>query len=150
MSRAEANCATLGAMSQFDELGGEASLRAIIDRFVDRVFDDLMIGFFFARTSRARIKEKEYEHAAEFLGGPVTYSGRALDVAHARHPIQGGHFQRRLAILRATLDEARVPPSIRDAWLAHQEALRPLVTADPGSECDGTTAFARTAARSGS
>ena len=31
----------------FDERGGEEALRRLIDRFVDKVFDDPMIGFFF-------------------------------------------------------------------------------------------------------
>jgi hypothetical protein len=35
---------------------------------VDRTFDDMMIGFFFARASRERVKEFEYQHAAAFLG----------------------------------------------------------------------------------
>ena len=35
-------------LSLFDSLGGESRLRAIIDTFVDRVFEDRMIGFFFS------------------------------------------------------------------------------------------------------
>jgi truncated hemoglobin YjbI len=31
----------------YDQLGGEAKLRQIIDTFIDRVFEDRMIGFFF-------------------------------------------------------------------------------------------------------
>src|SRR5512145_2145672 len=127
-------------MSPFDELGGEERLRAIIDRFVDRLFDDAMIGFFFARANRARIKQKEYEHAAEHLGASAPYTGRPIDEAHAAHPIRGGHFMRRVQILRQTLEEMSVPPGIRERCIEHTLALRPLVTGDEGGRCDEPTA----------
>lgn len=129
--------------SLFDDLGGEPVLRKIIDRFVDRVFDDVMIGFFFRNARRERIKQKEYEHAAEQLGAPVQYTGRAIDEAHRAHPIMGGQFLRRLTILRETLEEFTVPEHVKQHWLAHTESLRPLVTSDAGSLCDPTAARAR-------
>jgi hemoglobin len=134
------------ATTLFEELGGETALRPIIDRFVDRVFDDVMIGFFFRNARRERIKQKEYEFAAQHLGAPVEYTGRPLDQAHRAHPIMGGQFARRLTILKQTLDEAGVPEHIKAHWLAHTEALRPLVTADAAAECDPERARARAAA----
>lgn len=122
----------------FDELGGEPALRRIIDRFVDRVFDDVMIGFFFRNASRERLKAKEYEFAAQHLGAGVEYTGRALAAAHARHPIMGGQFMRRLQILKETLDEFAVPERVRQHWIDHTESLRPLITADEGGRCDPT------------
>ena len=77
-------------MSYFDEIGGEPALRTIIDAFVEAVFADTMIGFLFARANKARIKRFEYEHAAAFLGGPVTYGGRELGEAHQKHGFFGG------------------------------------------------------------
>ena len=74
----------------FERLGGEPALRAIIDDFVDRVFDDIMIGFFFRNADRRRIKELEYQHAAEHLGGPVRYRGPAA----RRGPCSAPHHGR--------------------------------------------------------
>jgi truncated hemoglobin YjbI len=128
------------AISMFEELGGEPALRAIIDRFVDRVFADVMIGFFFRNARRERIKQKEYEHAAEHLGAGIAYTGRPLDEAHRAHPIMGGQFSRRLIILKETLEEAGVPEHVKRHWLEHTESLRPLITADQGGECDPTRA----------
>jgi hemoglobin len=130
----------------FDDLGGEPALRRIIDRFVDRVFDDVMIGFFFRNARRERIKQKEYEFAAEHLGAPVKYSGRALAEAHRAHPIMGGQFARRLMILKQTLEEAGVPEHVKAHWLAHTEAQRAQVTADGSGQCDAERAQARAAA----
>lgn len=131
-------------MTPFQTIGGEAALRRIIDRFVDRCFDDVMIGFFFRQASRTRIKEFEYQHAAASLGAEIAYEGRPLDRAHARHPIMGGQFARRLQILREVLEEANVPEPIRAAWLAHQESFRAQITADPDSNCNADRAFERT------
>ncbi|RMD98295.1 MAG: group 1 truncated hemoglobin [Deltaproteobacteria bacterium] len=120
--------------THFELLGGEGPLHRIIDTFVDRMFDDIMIGFFFKGVDRDRLKAMEYAFSAAFLGAPVQYRGKPIEAAHARHPIMEGHFDRRLAILRETLIEAEVPEVIREAWLAHTEQLRPLVTRNRGCE----------------
>ena len=54
--------------SLFDEMGGEPALRRLIERFIDRVYGDVMIGYLFRNADRARIKEKEYEHALSSTG----------------------------------------------------------------------------------
>jgi truncated hemoglobin YjbI len=127
----------------FEELGGEPVLRAIVDRFVDGQFDDVMIGFFFRNASRDRVKEKEYEFAARHLGADVHYTGRPIDEAHAGHPIMGGQFMRRLQILQDTLDSFGVPDVVREHWVEHTLRLRPLVTRDAGDRCDPEAARER-------
>ncbi len=130
--------------SLFEQLGGEARLRAIIDRFVDRIFDDVMIGFFFRHTTRERVKAKEYEFAAVHLGADVIYSGRPIRQVHAPHPIMGGQFMRRMKILDEVLLEFEAPQAVRTHWLAHTEALRDQVTRDAGGRCDPAAALERT------
>lgn len=130
----------------FDDLGGEPALRQIIDRFVDRIFADVMIGFFFQNARKERIKQKEYEHAAEHLGAGTAYTGRSLSEAHRAHPIMGGQFNRRLVILKETLEACHVPEHVKQHWLAHTETLRPQITGDTSQECDPGRARARVAA----
>ena len=127
----------------FAQLGGEAALRPIIDKFIDRVFDDVMIGFFFRNVSRAHLKEKEFEFAARHLGADIEYTGRPIAEAHAPHPIMGGQFMRRLKILENTLDEVGVPEHIKQHWLEHTERLRAQVTRDSGGRCDPIDAMAK-------
>lgn len=122
-------------MTLFEELG-EKKLRAIIDAFIDRVFEDRLIGFFFRNANRERLKEMEYQLTARFLGADIEYRGRPLEEVHSKHPIMGGQFARRLQILRETLEGHDVPRHIRDAWIEHAESLRPLITRDAGSDCD--------------
>jgi hemoglobin len=120
----------------FEQLGGEPKLRAIVDTFIDRVFDDRMIGFFFRNADKRRIKNMEYQLAAHFLGAHVEYQGRPLDQVHAKHPIMGGHFDRRRQILKETLELYDVSEPIKAAWLAHTDKLRPLITPEQDSACD--------------
>ena len=122
-------------MTHFEQIG-EFKLRAIIDDFVERTVADTMIGFFFARVDRARLKRMEYEHAARFLGADIPYTGRAIEDAHRRHPILGGHFARRRQILKQTLERHGNPPPLVEAWLAHQDALREQVTRDEITQCN--------------
>ena len=122
-------------MSNFEELGGEPKLRAIVDDFVDRCFDDMMIGFLFQRADRDRIKRFEYEHAAEHLGADVQYGGRPLDVPFrpagdvpaARNACSvsyGGQFHRRTLVncVSAMKNGARLV-SIEVIWPTEQFAV---------------------------
>ena len=127
----------------FDHLGGEIKLRQIIDCFIDRVFADRMIGFFFRNADRARLKEMEYQLAAEFLGADVKYTGKPLGKAHVNHPIMGGHFARRRQIFKETLEHFQVAEEIKLALLKHTDDLRPLITPESGSDCDPVAARRR-------
>jgi len=115
--------------SDFERVGGEVGLRAIIDDFLDAVFADAMIGFHFDGKPKARIRALEYRYAAEHLGADIRYEGRALDEAHRAARIFDGHFTRRLWILRETLAAHAVPADIAARWLAHNEAQRERVLA---------------------
>ncbi len=122
--------------SQFEALGGEPTLRSIIDRFVDRLFDDLMIGYLFRNADRTRVKAKEYEFAARHLGAEVTYTGRPLPEAHRAHRITGGQFMRRLQILKDTLAEFQVPSAVVEHWVAHTLSLQADITDNALDQCD--------------
>jgi hemoglobin len=97
-----------------------------------------MIGFLFVGKDKQHLIDREWEFTAHFLGGPVAYTGRPIKAAHAKSPIFGGHFERRLQILRNTLASHKVDSEVAAAWIAHQLALRSLVTGDVGSECKST------------
>ena len=127
---------TLMSDTLYEKMGGEAKLRQVIDTFIDRVFADRMIGFFFRSADKARIKEMEFQFTAKFLGADIEYRGKPLNEVHAKHPIMGGQFMRRLQILRETLELYDIPAEVRDAWLVHTEGLRSQITRDAGSDCD--------------
>lgn len=120
-------------MTPFEEAGGEVVVRAIVDRFVDRAFDDMIIGFFFTGRDRARVKQHEYEHAAGVLGAPVAYAGRPIVPLHRPLQINAGQFRRRLALLRQEIERAGVPSHVAAIWLAAQQAMERQIT--DGTDC---------------
>ena len=121
---------------------GSAELRAVITDFYSRVFRDVMIGFMFEGKDRQHLIDREYELVGALLGAPgVTYTGRPMRTAHAQHTIFGGHFERRLQILREVLAEHSIDADVRQAWIDHTLSLRSQITRDTGSECGNTTAL---------
>lgn len=126
----------------FDRIGGE-KLRSLIEDFYERVFDDAMIGFLFVGKDKQRLIDKEWEFTAALLGGDVAYTGKPMRKAHARSPIMGGHFERRLQILKETMADHDVDDQVRERWIAHTLSLRSQVTGDKGSECDHDVSAAR-------
>lgn len=121
---------------------GPDRLRAVVVDFYQRVFDDVMIGFMFVGKNRQHLIEREYEFTAHFLGGPVVYTGRPIKEAHAKTPIFGGHFERRLQILRNTMADHQIDAAVVASIVEHQQALRALVTGDKSSECKATLVVA--------
>ena len=125
-------------MKAFDKIG-EPKLRAVLADFYDRVFADVMIGFMFQGKDKQHLIDREYEMTAKMLGAShVAYTGRPMRTAHAAHTIFGGHFERRLQILRETLADHAVDPDVQREWLDHTLALREQITRDKGSECKDT------------
>ncbi len=126
-------------MTAFDEIGSE-KLRQVVTDFYERVLDDVMIGFFFRNADKNRLIDKEWELAARMLGKKdIKYTGQSIRSAHAAHPIMGGHFNRRLQILKETMDAHALSPLVKDTWIEHTEALRSLITTDGRNECTPQT-----------
>jgi hemoglobin len=119
----------------FDRIGPDR-LRAVVDDFYRRIFDDVMIGFLFQGKDRALLAQREYEFTARLLGADIPYTGRSMPEAHAKSPILGGHFERRLKILRDTIRDHGVDDEVARVWIDHTLALRAQVTRSHGSACD--------------
>lgn len=120
----------------YDELGGREALWPIIERFVETMVGDAMIGFFFEGIDPARLTELEFQFTARFLGADLPYDGRPMRAAHRRHPIMGGQFDRRRRILETTIEAFGVPAHIRAAWLEHVDRLRGQITKDARGVCE--------------
>lgn len=120
-------------MSDYDDIGGHEGLERVVRAFVDRVFDDMIIGFLFIGKDRERVVRHEVEHAAEHLGGPSAYTGRPIARVHRPLRINRGQFRRRLALLRTVLREQGVDEAIVERWIEADRRLEPAIT--DGTEC---------------
>ena len=128
----------LESNSLFHKAGGEASIRKALKHFYDRVFSDVMIGFFFAQKNqedKELLIQRELELASEILKGPLLYQGHNLSGVHFPLRIFGGQFDRRTQILKECLTQANFPQEVIDAWIQATESMRPLITSNPKSVC---------------
>jgi hemoglobin len=118
-------------MTPYETIGNEPALRAIVEDFINRVFEDRIIGFFFDKIDKATVIQRELELASKHLGGPHEYSGRPIGPVHRKHPINPGQFRRRLWLLEKTLQDHDVDEAIIESWLEHDRALeKAVVSAD--------------------
>ncbi len=115
-----------GSPSLYQRLGDETIRRAIAE-FYRRAFTDGIIGHFFFQKDLADITAKQTAFAIAMLGGPRGYRGKPLEAVHRPLPIRAPHFGRRQQLMKEVLAEQGVAPELRDAWLALEESLRPLI-----------------------
>lgn len=110
-----------------DQLGGLDGLRRILADFYDRLYADILIGFFFQPHPKEHLVEMQTRFMGRALGGAVEYTGKPVREAHEALPILPGHFDRRHAILRQVLEDHGVPDEAKRAWLTLDLRLRPLI-----------------------
>ncbi len=114
-------------MSLYDDIGGEAGIRAVLRTLYDRLFDDVMVGFLFVGKDKEQLIERQLWFTAKFLGGPSRYEGKSIPDAHAALPILSGHFDRRHHMLRQALEAHAVPKHVADEWLRVDQSLKTAV-----------------------
>ncbi|MFU8806179.1 MAG: group I truncated hemoglobin [Bradymonadaceae bacterium] len=111
-----------------EEIGGEARLIELMTRFYDRLFEDMMIGFFFVGKDKEHLIHSQIEYVSARLGDRGgEYTGPPIRKAHVKMPILVGHFDRRHQLLKEVLEEFGVPEHVRKAWLELDLSLRDLV-----------------------
>lgn len=108
-----------------DRIGGEAAVRAAVDRFYERVLADPELHGFFNNVSMPRLKAHQFAFLLQALGGPKQYSGASMRDAHRRLAIEQRHFDRVAVHLVETLHELGVPEEIIAAVAA---TVTPLST----------------------
>lgn len=116
-----------------EEIGGEEELQNLMGAFYDRLFEDLMIGYFFEGKDKARLIEFQIDYVYAHLGNRKgIYRGEPIRKAHKNLAILPGHFDRRHQILKEILEEFEVSARVREAWLELDQAMRPLVLRQGG------------------
>ncbi|KAA3607106.1 MAG: group 1 truncated hemoglobin [Planctomycetota bacterium] len=116
-----------GAPGEKPEAWEPAWVLEVLERFYDRVFEDLMIGYLFRGKDRARLIAKEWEWTLRLFGDSRPYTGRGMREVHRGLGILRGHFDRRQTILEEVLKESRIPAGLQREWLQHNESLRSLI-----------------------
>jgi hemoglobin len=107
---------------------GEEGLRKILRDFYSKMSQDVLIGFFFTNRDVFSIADRQLEFLLVAMGVRTSYTGKGPGAAHiGMPPILKGHFDRRLVLLRQTLEEHDLAPPDIKIWVEFEEAFRPVV-----------------------
>ena len=88
----------------FERIGGERAVRALVDRFYDRVLLDPELAAYFSRVPMDKLRRMQFEFFCAALDGPVRYTGRPIAHAHQGHRITLSAYQRFVHHLFETLE----------------------------------------------
>ena len=102
-------------LSAFERVGGAPAVKAVVDRFYERVLADNDLSEYFASMDAAGMTQLKRHQAAmisQVLGGPREYTGRDLADAHRALDISALHYRRVSHLLVGTLWEYDVPEDI--------------------------------------
>jgi hemoglobin len=98
--------------SDYERVGGNAAVSAVVTRFYELVIGDPQLAPFFESVDMARLKRHQVLLISQVLGGPAEYDGRELREAHAGMRITHTHFEAVAKHLVAALEEAGVEQDV--------------------------------------
>ncbi len=111
----------------YEQLGGQGSIDASVERFYRKVLGDERIARFFDDVDMQGQMAKQRAFLTMVLGGPNNYTGRDMRQAHQRLAAMGlndQHFDAVVEHLGRTLVELGVPMSLISQVAAIAESVR--------------------------
>ena len=127
----EIKISSAGLTKLFSSIGGEPALENILERFYQKMSQDLLIGYFFDHHDVRAIARKQKEFLMRAWGITPSYSGKAPADAHKALPqILRGHFDRRLVLLAETLREFKVSETDITLWVSFEDKFRDGIVTD--------------------
>jgi hemoglobin len=114
------------SLSLYDQIGHAFITKAVAE-FYKRAFADVMIGHFFFKSDINHITAQQIAFVSAMLGGPSTYQGKPLKLAHKPFLIRPVHFNRRQVMMREVLDDLGLAKNLADAWLAIEDQFRQVI-----------------------
>ena len=119
-------------MSIYDALGGEPTLRAVVDDLAARLAADDLLGPLFDGVDHEALQRHRVSYLAAVLGGPEQYLGQSMRDAHRPFRLTDAHMERFLQLAREALDDAGIAPEAAHAMLDLLDRLRPVIV-DPNA-----------------
>ena len=116
-----------GAMSLYDEIGGQAVIKSAVTVFYSRVTEDDTLAAWFEGVDLSRLRAHQRAFLATALDGPPVFAGRNLAEAHAGMAITDAAFTTIVEHLAVTLEDLAVQPAIIARVRERLEAVRPEV-----------------------
>jgi len=93
-------------ISLYDEIGGQPTIEAITDNFIDEISFNKDIYRYFEKTNITRFREKFIEHLCVDTGGPCTYTGDTMLKVHQGQKITETDFNLTVDLLVNAMKKA--------------------------------------------
>ena len=123
----------------FDEVGGLPTLQKVHKIFYDKVYAYEWLKEFFVGHNQEAIENQQTSFMAEKIGGPITYVGKPLKMAHRAMYITQELFDIRQRLLDESLKEAGINKSLRHRWLKIDNAFKGQIVKDSIASFYSTT-----------
>ena len=113
-----ASFGTQAAETLFESIGGEQSLKRVVDEMVVIMLDDDRINFSFAETDLNKFKALLYDQLCELTNGPCKYAGRDMRTSHEKLKITNAQFNALAEDLYLAFDRVGVPYRVQNKVMA--------------------------------
>jgi hemoglobin len=130
-SLAQSPAAAPPPASLYDRLGGLYPIAAVVDDFIDRVYENDTLNAN-PNIARARsevrkpgLKVQVANQVCMVTGGPCTYTGKSMKESHAGFRITQKEWDALMVDFRASLDSFKVPSREQQELIAIVESTRP-------------------------
>lgn len=104
-------------ISLYEAIGGENTIRAMVESFYPKVQADPLIGHLFPADIEP-VMEKQYQFLTQFFGGPSLYSDQyghpMMRGRHLPFPITPERAEAWLDCMRRALEEIALEPELRE------------------------------------
>jgi hemoglobin len=121
----------------FEQIGGEAKLKATVDEFSDIILADDRINFTFADSDMNKFKKLLFEQICELTQGPCKYTGRNMHESHAKLNLDNAQFNALAEDLYIAFDRVHVPYRVQNKVIALLAPMQRDVV-KPGFVAPGT------------
>jgi len=121
--------------SLFEQVGGREGIHRIAKIFYDKAYDHPWLGLFFQNIPQVHIENQQTDFMMGPLGGPKTYMGRLPVPAHEHMFITEELFELRNTLLLESLQEAKAPPEVIEAWMKIDNAFKNRLVKKSRTEC---------------
>lgn len=102
----------------YRDLGGSAGIQQIVDDFVPRLVADPRLHSFFAKANLDHLREGLVAQFCQVSGGPCTYQGPSMAVAHQDFDIRQADFNALVEDLQEALDAQGIRFAVQNRLLA--------------------------------
>lgn len=109
--------------------GGKAGIRAVMDDFVQRLPKHERIGRRFQAADPDHFASQLTEQLCELAGGPCSYQGPDMKLAHEGMTLKSGDFNALVEVLQAAMAARGIPFAAQNRMLAKLAPMhRDIVT----------------------